>query len=527
MVADDAQSGEDGRHGSQHGRPTNPSLPGAPRRAIRPLLLLIALVTLAWSLYQLPVSRVVESRLCHDYYAAHDPSVLPPAGNVPEELCKLDEVQQQLGRIQGVMDAMWVAGDFVMTIPLVSLADHYGYRFVLCLNLVPRIFLLGWTFMVGYFDQALPVNAILAAPALSFLGGDCVFNSVVYSLIADLTDDHILRATFFGYANAISSIFSLQLGPALASAIMTTLLWLPLWLGLFSLLLAIPVISMRPPAIGHQAHQEAACQDPTDTVNTPLLSSSARLIRRTNLHSLTASRFHTILAILTKPSRNFLLLLACFFLASFASSDTKLLPLYISKRYHWKFSSVGYLLSLKALFNFFLLSFLIPRVVRWRRRRRSSPHPEAQAQAQAQDNNSIPETAADKETITHAHVCLVFSVLGALAIALAPTAWALVPSLLLYALGIALPMFTYSLLRSPSMALQHQQARDRGSGPGTQLFSVVMLVRTAGTLLGAVAMPSLWVAGLSVGGVALGLPYGVSAVCYAVAGVVVKKIRVG
>jgi hypothetical protein len=80
-----------------------------------------------------------------------------------------------------------------MTIPLVSLADHYGYRFVLWLNLVPRIFLLGWTFMVGYFDQALPVNSILAAPALSFLGGDCVFNSVVYSLIADLTDDHILR----------------------------------------------------------------------------------------------------------------------------------------------------------------------------------------------------------------------------------------------------------------------------------------------------------------------------------------------
>jgi hypothetical protein len=70
----------------------------------------MALVSLAWSVYQLPVSRVVESRLCHDYYAVHDPSVLPPAGSIPEELCKLDEVQRQLGRIQGAMDAMWVAG---------------------------------------------------------------------------------------------------------------------------------------------------------------------------------------------------------------------------------------------------------------------------------------------------------------------------------------------------------------------------------------------------------------------------------
>lgn len=80
-----------------------------------------------------------------------------------------------------------------MTIPLVSLADRYGHRFVLCLNLVPRIFLLGWTFMVGYFDQTLPVNAILFAPALSFLGGDCVFNSIVYSLVSELTHDHVLR----------------------------------------------------------------------------------------------------------------------------------------------------------------------------------------------------------------------------------------------------------------------------------------------------------------------------------------------
>ena len=84
--------------------------PSAPRRAIRPLLLLVALVNLAWSLYQLPVSRVVESRLCREHYATHDPSALRPDGSVPEELCKIDDVQQRLGRIQGFMEALWVAG---------------------------------------------------------------------------------------------------------------------------------------------------------------------------------------------------------------------------------------------------------------------------------------------------------------------------------------------------------------------------------------------------------------------------------
>jgi hypothetical protein len=79
--------------------------PPAPRRAIRPLLLLVALVNLAWSLYQLPVSRVVES-----HYAARDPSALRPDGSVPEDLCKIDEVQRQLGGIQGIMEMSWVAG---------------------------------------------------------------------------------------------------------------------------------------------------------------------------------------------------------------------------------------------------------------------------------------------------------------------------------------------------------------------------------------------------------------------------------
>ena len=80
-----------------------------------------------------------------------------------------------------------------MTIPLVSLAELYGRRYVLWLNLVPRIILLAWTFAVGYFDQLLPVKAIMLGPFFSLLGGDCVFNSIVYSLVSGLTDDHVLR----------------------------------------------------------------------------------------------------------------------------------------------------------------------------------------------------------------------------------------------------------------------------------------------------------------------------------------------
>jgi len=98
------------RHRSPGARPKPIPPHSAPRRAIRPLLLLVALVNLAWSLYQLPVSRVIESRLCREHYAVADPAVLRPDGSVPEELCKIDEVQQRLGWLQGVAEAEWVAG---------------------------------------------------------------------------------------------------------------------------------------------------------------------------------------------------------------------------------------------------------------------------------------------------------------------------------------------------------------------------------------------------------------------------------
>lgn len=83
--------------------------------------------------------------------------------------------------------------DFVMTIPLGFMAEKYGQRKILWLNLVPRVFMLSWAFIVGYFEQSLPAKAVIAGPFLSVLGGDCVFNSMTYALAAGITDDYVLR----------------------------------------------------------------------------------------------------------------------------------------------------------------------------------------------------------------------------------------------------------------------------------------------------------------------------------------------
>ena len=80
-----------------------------------------------------------------------------------------------------------------MTIPLGFLAEKHGHRVILWLNLVPRVFMLAWAIIVGYFDRSVPTKAFIVGPVLSFLGGDCVFNAITYSLAAGITDDAVLR----------------------------------------------------------------------------------------------------------------------------------------------------------------------------------------------------------------------------------------------------------------------------------------------------------------------------------------------
>ena len=74
-----------------------------------PVLVLFLLVNLSMSLYQLPSNRLIERRLCIDYYRLNDPSKILHGG-VDEKLCKIRDIEKDLGRIQGVMETLWVAG---------------------------------------------------------------------------------------------------------------------------------------------------------------------------------------------------------------------------------------------------------------------------------------------------------------------------------------------------------------------------------------------------------------------------------
>jgi len=309
------------------------------------------------------------------------------------------------------------------------------------------------------------------------------------------------RATFFGYMSSISYVVAL-LGPAMAAAAMSISIWLPFGIGIILLLLAIAGIS-RVPATPIHAQRRGSREDGATSLPLFNSKSTSRLH-----HKVFVERVRSLCNVVASHPRNLTLLLVTFLLTALASSDTKLLVQYISKRYRWAFASVGYLLSGKAVVNFTLLAVVIPRLLASRRRTRG-----------ANDD-------ADKFNLRYSKACLFISIAGALMIAAASSIWLLLPGLFVYAIGSALPVFMLSLLKSPAITGSSDYDVLTPGCPDMQIFSIVMLVKTMGSLIGAPLMATLWFRGIAVGGGALGIPYFVSAACYVAAVAVISCIEV-
>lgn len=474
-------------------------------RSLWTLLLLLILTNMAMSLYNLPLNRVIELRLCREYYFQRDPSVIGPGGSIPEELCKLNQVQQQLAWLQGIMETTVIVCDFIVTIPFSFLAERFGVRLVLWLNMIPRIFMSFWVLIIGNFDMIFPTKAIIAGPFLAVLGGECVFSSTIFALTAALTREYLQRASYFSYISSVSYVVAFM-GPSLASFTMSQSLWLPFWIGIALLLAAIPTIYLLPETKNHPSKYSPE-PDPAAPETDPLLrqrpssptrySNAFKVDKRPSNHII-----QTVMTLirLIIGRRNFQLLLASFLLTALASSDTKLLVQYISKRYNWTFARAGYLLSAKALVNIVLLTVFVPRIIR------------ASIASRSVHGSEI------RLNFLGAEISILISILGVLCVAMSFKIWMLLTALIIYALGSALPVFTMSLVKSPLIALQDAHTN-------TQDFSIVMLTKTLGSLLGAPLMTVTWVQGIKLGGVGLGLPYFISASLYLVAAIVIAQLR--
>ena len=78
--------------------------PSASKITFRLKLILFAMVLaveIGFAFLEGPMVRVMESIACRQYYSETDPSKIPANGQVPEEICKLAEIQAELAAVKG------------------------------------------------------------------------------------------------------------------------------------------------------------------------------------------------------------------------------------------------------------------------------------------------------------------------------------------------------------------------------------------------------------------------------------------
>lgn len=72
-----------------------------PWPTVAAIVVIVACQCTAARIVDLPLTRLIESRYCKRYYEKQDPHVILPDDTIPEELCKVDSVQQQLAWLFG------------------------------------------------------------------------------------------------------------------------------------------------------------------------------------------------------------------------------------------------------------------------------------------------------------------------------------------------------------------------------------------------------------------------------------------
>jgi MFS family permease len=134
------------------------------------IVLCIGILDTGAFLAEPPKTRVYESNICIRYYQRVDPSKIQADGTVPEALCKVDEVQQQLAMIFGWQDTFDAIPGLLLAVPLGSLADRIGRKwiFVCCLGGVQLYS--AWVLLICWM-RTLPLQLVWFSSAFYFFGG--------------------------------------------------------------------------------------------------------------------------------------------------------------------------------------------------------------------------------------------------------------------------------------------------------------------------------------------------------------------
>ncbi|KAF3387393.1 putative lysophosphatidic acid:oleoyl-CoA acyltransferase [Penicillium rolfsii] len=498
-----------------HAKPTRPvpaTAPGptsASKITFRLKLILFAMVLaveVGFAFLEGPMVRVMESIACRQYYSVADPTKIGANGQVPEELCKVAEIQAELAAVKGYhmfFDGLLSA---LMAFPYGLLADRRGRKSTLVLG-VPGFFLNSViTIVVLWFSDVLPLRAVwLSSLAWLIGGGPVVAFAIIWTMMADVTSEAERAGLFFQFA--IVSMGADFVSSALASWLMTMDPWAPLLIGyaivtgglLFLFVLpetkhAIPSIHVEPPNVelsdlaefdskrtyqkpeeagmypgesdvdvgdGHEAHMSWSY--PTQQPQSFWGKCRANY------------RFYMKPYLFILNRKPVLLLLTAFLVYRLSRGSSWFLTQYISTRYHWTLAQANMLVASRPTVSIPVFLWGLPYLKKYALN---------------------PRRTSTEKDLWLARASILCLTLGTLGIGLSPSVATLIPSMIIQTSGSGFVFLTRSLITT--LVERDETAR---------LYTVIEIIQSFGNVVASLSITTVFQIGLRLGGFWIGLAW--------------------
>lgn len=431
---------------------------------------------------ELPLTRLIEDLICHDYY--HVESATEP---IDESLCKEDSIQKQLAYLLAVQSTLYSIVAFVAAFPWGLAADKIGRKPIVAVAMAGLLVGALIELAVVYWNNIFPITAIWASAAGQLIGGgNGVLIAVVLSMIADTTNEEDRAIAFL--RTHVASLCGNLLSPSLAGFVMERAgPWVPPLIGIGLFFLGGIAFFFLPET---RARKDPS-QEAHDETGTPFSNSMIAQI---------FGQFLDSLSILTSPSLILLLLTA---LCSMPVMDSTLqfLNQFVSKRYEIKIAQTGYVQSTYGVASIVMTLFILP----WISNLLINPATPARYRAKDEQYRDL--------SLARWSYAVLF--LGALTLGLSPTLSGFVLGLILMAVGSGFGSLSKSL-----MSIYVDPAHR------SRLFSLVGMVEVLGSVFSQPLLAGLFSLGLRWHGAWIGLPYLGLAALIALSGSLLLFVRI-
>ncbi|KAJ5179939.1 hypothetical protein N7492_003149 [Penicillium capsulatum] len=486
------------------------------------LFAMVLAVEIGFAFLEGPMVRIMEAIACRQYYGQTDPTKIGANGQVPEEMCKGAEVQAELAAVKGYhmfFDGLLCA---LLAFPYGLLADRQGRKSTLLLGIPGFALNSIITIVVLWFSDIFPLRAVWFS-ALGWLlgGGPVVAFAIIWTMMADVTTEAERATLFFQFA--IVSMGAEFISSGLSSWLMVLNPWIPLTIGfaivfsgLFFIVLLPETKHALPPRRPEPSNVEMSeISGETDGKHSDKPHDSERYHDESDLdldfdHEAHLSwsypqkpglwarcqanyRFYVKPYLFILNRKPVILLLTAFLVYRLSRGSSWFLTQYISTRYQWTLAQSNFLVACRPIVSVPLFLFGLP----WLKSRVLSPR-----------------RSTTEKDLWLARASILCLILGTLGIALSPSILALIPSMILQALGSGFVFLARSIITT--LVERNETAR---------LYTVIEILQALGNIVASLSITTVFQIGLHMGGFWIGLAWMMTSSLFAMVGFAIWWLR--